>query len=1042
MSAYYRDHLTFPNLLYPGDTIANTPRVDANDAHVVDGVQPATDVTQYHSSGPARLCSVRGCGSELPNDYAHKMCETCRGRHRVYANTKRAKRKMEKAAMGLQNGHVVWMPPDDTTEDDGGDAGHHQSQLPPLLQPQSQQAGASVVPRDRVPGSDEPRTPSASAASTQFPFSDPSWDHAIDPRLFSQTSELAGALILPTSTSSLEAHAVQQQHHEQQQQEQPSAASPDSASQSSSRFPSVVDGSLPPRFCSIKGCKALVPANSFFRMCSPCRDRYRNYGTTKRAKWKREKEVAVAELQQMRTEEEKRRADAGLPPLPERDVEWREYQADGLGVNQAASTSAPDAGGEVLHAPRMCTVSHCREILPGGYQYLRCERHRIQNRHHSKLKRVRDKEVKAQAYDGWAAAVSGRSGDDAEFSKEGSEGTFDTSMEMAMEHTPEVDAEDAAQRMGTPADTPLGEPSTGIPPAARGSRRTNHVCSIKACFNLLSPSNPWKMCDSCRARDRAIRRYKALRDSGIFVEPPPEIKQIKERRKRGEGRDTAKKIKSKKKKKNAVVSTKQSSTGETSSMIAGAEPGAASSTQPDVAREAQADFDLDVPGHLVFIDPLLPGPAEERTNAVSMSSTSVAPATDTGAAASSAAAPQEPLPEATASRTAPSEAAPRARKKRMKRKDKVAELINKTASTVPAVPGGTDSAAPTVPSSNTDPLAASTSMVPPQPGVSSDASAPAAPSADANGNSEPNQNGAYLAPSYHMPYYIPPPYNMQPYPAGSSSPPYPYSAAYSYMRPPYGPSPMYQVPYPPYGPPYPYPPQPYTQPYPPRSYVTSPPPPDPPTPNQPLFSVSSTFVSRAEYAAQNTHTNTTSYTAAAEAASYYSTFSARTGEPHHRAPHAPSLLRRKRALDAQNVAAEASKRQVVEAAGNEGVPSSVPIVAPSVPNTPAVAAPPPAEISDNLPSVVDPVPPDNNQLVEPANAIVLTCSNKTCHRIVPANNVGTLCARCKERMKKRQIKAKHRFKLEPRKFLGRPSDGSGTEQVAHVGGERGDAGDE
>jgi hypothetical protein len=45
----------------------------------------------------------------------------------------------------------------------------------------------------------------------------------------------------------------------------------------------------------------------------------------------------------------------------------------------------------------MCTVSHCHAILPGQYKYRRCEQHRLQNRHHSKLKRVREKEVKAQA---------------------------------------------------------------------------------------------------------------------------------------------------------------------------------------------------------------------------------------------------------------------------------------------------------------------------------------------------------------------------------------------------------------------------------------------------------------------------------------------------------------------------------------------------------------------------------------------------------------------------------------------------------------------
>jgi len=39
----------------------------------------------------------------------------------------------------------------------------------------------------------------------------------------------------------------------------------------------------------------------------------------------------------------------------------------------------------------MCTVSHCHQILPGFYRYKRCEQHRLQNRYHSKLKRVREK---------------------------------------------------------------------------------------------------------------------------------------------------------------------------------------------------------------------------------------------------------------------------------------------------------------------------------------------------------------------------------------------------------------------------------------------------------------------------------------------------------------------------------------------------------------------------------------------------------------------------------------------------------------------------
>jgi hypothetical protein len=44
----------------------------------------------------------------------------------------------------------------------------------------------------------------------------------------------------------------------------------------------------------------------------------------------------------------------------------------------------------------MCTVSHCHQLLSAQYKYRRCEQHRLQNRYHSKLKRVREKESKAK----------------------------------------------------------------------------------------------------------------------------------------------------------------------------------------------------------------------------------------------------------------------------------------------------------------------------------------------------------------------------------------------------------------------------------------------------------------------------------------------------------------------------------------------------------------------------------------------------------------------------------------------------------------------
>lgn len=54
----------------------------------------------------------------------------------------------------------------------------------------------------------------------------------------------------------------------------------------------------------------------------------------------------------------------------------------------------------------MCTVSHCRQPLPTGHEFRRCDQHRLQNRHHSKLKREREKEVKAHAKSRWAEAVT------------------------------------------------------------------------------------------------------------------------------------------------------------------------------------------------------------------------------------------------------------------------------------------------------------------------------------------------------------------------------------------------------------------------------------------------------------------------------------------------------------------------------------------------------------------------------------------------------------------------------------------------------------
>jgi hypothetical protein len=61
----------------------------------------------------------------------------------------------------------------------------------------------------------------------------------------------------------------------------------------------------------------------------------------------------------------------------------------------------------------MCTVSHCHKILPGSYRYKRCEQHRLQNRYHSNLKRLREKVFKGigQEMDGKREDGSGDNGE-------------------------------------------------------------------------------------------------------------------------------------------------------------------------------------------------------------------------------------------------------------------------------------------------------------------------------------------------------------------------------------------------------------------------------------------------------------------------------------------------------------------------------------------------------------------------------------------------------------------------------------------------------
>ena len=74
---YYTPSLGFPNHHPDSQDVQHPPR----------------------PQGALKQCSVKGCTETLTFDDTNKMCDGCRSRHRIYANTKRARRKLEKAAI-------------------------------------------------------------------------------------------------------------------------------------------------------------------------------------------------------------------------------------------------------------------------------------------------------------------------------------------------------------------------------------------------------------------------------------------------------------------------------------------------------------------------------------------------------------------------------------------------------------------------------------------------------------------------------------------------------------------------------------------------------------------------------------------------------------------------------------------------------------------------------------------------------------------------------------------------------------------------------
>ncbi|KAF9458176.1 hypothetical protein BDZ94DRAFT_145692 [Collybia nuda] len=138
----------------------------------------------------------------------------------------------------------------------------------------------------------------------------------------------------------------------------------------------------------------------------------------------------------------------------------------------------------------MCTISHCHKILPSFYRYKRCEQHRLQNRHHSKLKRVREKVLKTTGPNGEDVEIMNDDGEE----NEKSEKENKTGKRWDKNAKDEIAARDVELEYDTKdEDKP---------------RKRNFICVSYGCHNLLGPAVRWRHCEICRARERIRKREK------------------------------------------------------------------------------------------------------------------------------------------------------------------------------------------------------------------------------------------------------------------------------------------------------------------------------------------------------------------------------------------------------------------------------------------------------------------------------------------------------------------------------------------------------
>ncbi|KAF8215766.1 hypothetical protein K438DRAFT_2008051 [Mycena galopus ATCC 62051] len=526
----------------------------------VPPVQPQESLETASPDLP-RECSVRGCSNTVEpsaNPLSNKkMCAICREKHRGYASTKRARRKAEKTMVNKLSAPSDGAPSDGAQDDaesapsvnqayeykEYQGAGSPQAPVPwvldPALYPQpsapsssSTLAGALTLPpsantQNHVSGAPPVLSNPSNRLSVQPSISTSSNPSVLpNPSVQPNTDIQPIANVQPNSSVSANTSVTS------------SISVSPNASVSGSAVPGPVatDGAIPqssdgrPRFCSVKGCKAIIVETIEiypYKMCQPCRNRYRNYGITKRAKWKSEREAFQRELEMLRVKEDERRALNGQAPLSDDELRAWELSIIDEQVplppgHQPGDAPSEDSLATLPPLPdRMCTVSHCHNILPGSYRFKRCETHRIQNRWHSKLKRGREKIEKGfMLPDGTLLVTPGPIRTKKKETEEPKEPTEKKSRKK------QKDVQSSEEAAG-----PSGESSTDASPTEQTGNdaqakpiprrsRSIYSCREDDCCNLLVLGSRWRSCESCKELARASRQEKKAAEKGQ-AEPQP-----------------------------------------------------------------------------------------------------------------------------------------------------------------------------------------------------------------------------------------------------------------------------------------------------------------------------------------------------------------------------------------------------------------------------------------------------------------------------------------------------------------------------------------